>query len=70
MTEQVGRNGRTVNDVALELGCDWHTINDTVIAYGTVLVDDDPHRIATAWRARRCTGGCAATPTTVWPAWR
>ncbi|MDQ1395319.1 MAG: transposase [Acidimicrobiaceae bacterium] len=44
-TEQVGRNGRTVNEVAVELGCDWHTINDTVIAYGTALVDDDPARI-------------------------
>ncbi|MGQ0616082.1 MAG: ISL3 family transposase, partial [Acidimicrobiia bacterium] len=45
MTEQVGRNGRTVNEVAVELDCDWHTINDTVIAYGTALVDDDPDRI-------------------------
>jgi transposase len=25
-TEQVGRHGRTVNEVASELGCDWHTI--------------------------------------------
>jgi transposase len=45
VTEQVGRNDRTVNEVAVELGCDWHTINDTVIAYGTALVDDDPDRI-------------------------
>jgi len=45
VTEQVGRSGRTVNEVAVELGCDWHTINDTVIAYGTALVDDDPDRI-------------------------
>jgi transposase len=44
VTEQVGRHGRTVNEVALELGCDWHTINDTVLAYGTPLVDD-PDRI-------------------------
>ena len=44
VTEQVGRNGRTVNEIAVELGCDWHTINDTVIAYGTPLVDD-PDRI-------------------------
>jgi hypothetical protein len=43
-TEQVGRLGRTVNEIAIELGCDWHTINDTVIAYGTALVDD-PDRI-------------------------
>lgn len=44
VTEQVGRYARTVNEVAVELGCDWHTINDTVIAYGTALVDDDPLR--------------------------
>ncbi len=44
VTEQVGRHGRTVNEIAVELGCDWHTINDTVVAYGTPLVDD-PARI-------------------------
>jgi transposase len=43
-TEQVGRWGRTVNEVAVELGCDWHTINDTVVAYGAPLVED-PDRI-------------------------
>lgn len=41
---QVGQRGRTVNEVARELGCDWHTINDTVIAYGSRLVDD-PERL-------------------------
>ncbi len=46
-TEQVGGHGRTVNEVAVELGCDWHTVNDTVIAYGEALVDDDPDRIGT-----------------------
>ncbi|MCU1497285.1 MAG: Transposase [Acidimicrobiales bacterium] len=44
VTEQIGRRGRTVNELAVELGCDWHTVNDTVIAYGTPLVDD-PDRI-------------------------
>lgn len=44
VTEQVGRFGRTVNDVARELGCDWHTVNRTVIAFGSALVDD-PNRI-------------------------
>lgn len=44
VTEQVGRFRRSVNEIAVELGCDWHTINDTVIAYGTPLVDD-PDRI-------------------------
>lgn len=41
---QVGHDGRTVSEVARELGCDWHTINDAVLAYGTPLVDD-PARI-------------------------
>ena len=44
-TEDVGRKGRTVNEVAEELGCDWHTVNDTVVAYGEVLVDH-PDRFA------------------------
>jgi transposase len=44
VTEQVGRYKRSVNEVAVELGCDWHTINDTVIAYGTALVEH-PDRI-------------------------
>jgi len=40
VTFQVGKHGRTVNEVASDLGCDWHTVNDAVIAYGTELVDD------------------------------
>jgi hypothetical protein len=44
VTEQVGRYARNVNEAAIELGCDWRTVNDTVIALGTALVDDDPHR--------------------------
>jgi transposase len=44
VTEQVGRHARSVNEVAVELGYDWHTINDTVLAYGTALIDDDPER--------------------------
>jgi transposase len=43
-TVQVGRLGRTVAEVARELGCDWHTVSDAVVAYGSVLVDD-PNRI-------------------------
>ena len=45
---QVGRYGRTVADVAAELGCDWHTVNDAVVAYGTELVDD-PDRVGPVW---------------------
>ena len=44
LTEQVGRFRRAVSVVAAELGCDWHTVNDTVIGYGKLLVDD-PDRI-------------------------
>lgn len=44
VTVQVGREGRSVAEVARELGCDWHTINDAVVAYGTPLIED-PDRI-------------------------
>lgn len=44
VTEQVGRWKRSVNELAVELDCDWHTINDAVIAYGTPLVEH-PDRI-------------------------
>ena len=43
-TFQVGCHGRTVAEVAADLGADWHTVNDAVIAYGRRLVDD-PTRI-------------------------
>ena len=45
VTFQVGKHGRTVNEVASDLGCDWHTVNDAVIAYGSALIDDDADRI-------------------------
>jgi transposase len=44
-TRQVGYHGRSVAEVAGELGCDWHTINNAVIAYGEALLDDDLERI-------------------------
>ncbi|HTW99982.1 MAG TPA: ISL3 family transposase [Acidimicrobiales bacterium] len=47
VTEQVGRYARSVNEVAHELGCDWHTVNGAVMAYGGALVDDDPARYGT-----------------------
>jgi transposase len=37
--------GRTVAEVARELDCDWHTVNDTVLAYGQALLDADTDRI-------------------------
>ena len=44
VTRQVGRHGRAVSDVAEELGCDWHTVNDAVQAYGEALLAE-PGRI-------------------------
>jgi transposase len=44
-TAQVGRVDCTVAEVACELGCDWHTVNDAVMAYGTALLDSDVERI-------------------------
>ncbi len=46
VTEQVGRCARSVNEVTVELGCDWHTVNDAVVAYGEALVGR-PGRIGT-----------------------
>lgn len=43
-TLQVGCHGRSVSEVAADLGCDWHTIMNAVLMYGTPLVDD-PNRI-------------------------
>jgi len=39
VTEAVGRQGRTVNEVVTTLGCDWHTVNDAVLADGGALVE-------------------------------
>lgn len=44
-TTQVGKLGRTVSEVARELGCDWHTVNDAVLAYGQALLEADVDRI-------------------------
>jgi transposase len=42
-TAQVG-TGRTVSEVAAELACDWHTVNDAVTAYGQALLAADRKR--------------------------
>lgn len=39
-TLQVGRHGRAVAEVANDVGCDWHTVMDAVVLYGTPLIDD------------------------------
>jgi transposase len=43
-TVQVG-TGRTVSEVAAELDCDWHTVNDAVTTYGGALLEADRRRL-------------------------
>ena len=43
-TFQVGHHGRSVTEVAADLGCDWHTVMDAVNHHGRALIDD-PERI-------------------------
>jgi transposase len=43
-TVQVG-GGRTVSEVAAELACDWHTVNNAVITYGEALLAADRKRL-------------------------
>ena len=43
-TVQVG-TGRTVSEVAAELSCDWHTVNDAVTTYGSALLAADRKRL-------------------------
>jgi transposase len=44
VTIQVG-GGRTVSEVAAELACDWHTVNDAVTTYGEALLSADRKRL-------------------------
>jgi transposase len=44
-TVQVG-GGRTVSEVAAELACDWHTVNDAVTTYGEALLAADRKRLS------------------------
>ena len=46
MCRQVGGHGRTVEEVAEDLGCDWHTVNDTVVEWGEALLAADTERIS------------------------
>lgn len=39
-TRQVGKHGRAVSEVADDLACDWHTVNDAVMLFGQLLIDD------------------------------
>lgn len=39
-TRQVRKHGRAVSEVADDLACDWHTVNDAVVLFGQLLIDD------------------------------
>ena len=70
-TTAVGRDARAESDVAAELGCDWHTVNKAVLAWGEALLAVDVDRVGSVealgldetlfgregrWRTRRwCT---------------
>ena len=41
----MGRSGRTVAEIARELGCDWHTVNKEVTRWGNALLEADTTRI-------------------------
>ena len=45
VTVQVGRRGRPVDEVAEELGCDWHTVNNEVRRWGEALLEADTSRV-------------------------
>ena len=51
-TFQVGRHARSVSEVAGELGCAWHTVNATVVAYGEALLEADVDRFGAVERPR------------------
>ena len=46
-TIAVGRDACPVSDVAGELGCDWHTVNRAVLAWGEALLAADVARVGT-----------------------
>jgi hypothetical protein len=58
-TLQVGHDGRTVPEVAADLGCDWHRVMVAVKRHGQTLIDD-PNRIGSTTGAMRSTPQCRA----------
>ena len=63
VTAQVGKSGRSVDEVAEELGCDWHTVNDEVRRWGEALLEADPDQLgrveAVGVDKKHCCGGAA-----------
>src|SRR3546814_12398345 len=67
VVKQVGDLGRTVNEIAVELGCDWHTVNDAVLAYGEALLEADTDRVgAVRSEERRVGKECVSTCRSRW----
>jgi len=60
-TEQVGRCGRSVEEIAVELGCDWHTVNDAVIAYRPIIAPARMLVTTSSGRYRHARSICAAS---------
>lgn len=62
-TEQVGRMARSVSELAKELRCDWHTVNDNVVDFGNALLDQDSARVGlvSALGTTRCSSRGSAT---------
>ena len=57
------RRGRPVDEVAAELGCGWHTVNNEVVRWGEALLEADTSRVgevqAVGVDKKRCCGGKA-----------
>ncbi len=47
VTFQVGAHARSVAEVAADLCCSWHPVNDAVIAWGEALLEADTERVGT-----------------------
>ena len=60
VTIGVGRRGRPIGEVAAELGCDWHTVNNEVGRWGEALLEADTDRVGTVEAVgvdkNRCSG--------------
>ena len=63
----VGRRGRPVEEVAEELGGDWHAVNDEVRRWGEALLEADGDRVgkveAVGVDKNRCSGGAESSAT-------
>ena len=65
VTAGVGKSGGSVGEVAEELGCDWHTVNDEVRRWGDALLEADTDRVGRAEAVgvdrKHCSGGAGST---------